>query len=154
MASFLWLAAMAVFLAIEIVTMGLTTIWFAGGALASFVLSLFHVPVLAQIVVFLAVSIILIVFTRPVVERRLNESRESTNAGSIIGREGKVVEDIDNFNQKGAVAIGGLEWTARSSEDGLAIPAGTKVKVDKIEGVKAFVTPSDVDLDGADSQND
>jgi len=135
-----WLIALAIFLIIEIITLGLTTIWFAGGALLAFVLSLFNVPVLVQVIVFLIVSILLLVLTRPVIEKRLNESRTKTNVRSMAGKEGKVTETIDNFNQTGIVIINGLEWTARSS-DNIIIPEGSKVTVDAIRGVQAFVSP-------------
>ena len=123
MTPFYWLIALAVLLVIEIITLGLTTIWFAGGALVAFVLALFNVPLLVQITVFLVVSILLLLFTRPVVEKRLNES-------------------IDNYNQKGIVIINGLEWTARSSRDDLIIPEGSKVVINEIKGVKVFVSLS------------
>ncbi|MCX4325681.1 MAG: NfeD family protein [Lachnospiraceae bacterium] len=141
MEPFYWLAALAVFLVIEIITLGLATIWFAGGALAAFVLALFNVPWPVQIAVFLIVSIVLLIFTRPVVEKRLNESRTKTNVNSMAGKEGRVVETIDNFNQKGTVIVNGLEWTACSSEEGLVIPEGTKVIINEVKGVKVFVTP-------------
>lgn len=140
MTPFYWLIALAVLLVIEIITLGLTTIWFAGGALVAFVASLFNAPVIVQIAIFLIVSIILLVFTRPVVEKRLNESRAKTNVNSIVGKEGKVTETIDNFNQKGIVVLNGLEWTARSSRDDLVIPQGSKVVVDEVKGVKVFVS--------------
>lgn len=141
MEPFYWLAALAVFLVIEIITLGLATIWFAGGALVAFVLALFNVPWLVQIAVFLIVSIVLLIFTRPVVEKRLNESRTKTNVNSMAGKEGRVTETIDNFNQKGTIIVNGLEWTARSSKEGLIIPEGTKVIINEVKGVKAFVTP-------------
>lgn len=141
MEPFYWLAALAVFLVIEIITLGLATIWFAGGDLAAFVLALFNVPWPVQIAVFLIVSIVLLIFTRPVVEKRLNESRTKTNVNSMAGKEGRVVETIDNFDQKGTVIVNGLEWTACSSEEGLVIPEGTKVIINEVKGVKVFVTP-------------
>lgn len=141
MTPFYWLIALAVLLVIEIITLGLTTIWFAGGALVAFVLALFNVPLLVQITVFLVVSILLLLFTRPVVEKRLNESRVKTNVNSMIGKEGRVTETIDNYNQKGIVIINGLEWTARSRDD-LIIPEGSKVVINEIKGVKVFVSLS------------
>lgn len=142
MTPFYWLIALAVLLVIEIITLGLTTIWFAGGALVAFVLALFNVPLLVQITVFLVVSILLLLFTRPVVEKRLNESRVKTNVNSMIGKEGRVTETIDNYNQKGIVIINGLEWTARSSRDDLIIPEGSRVVINEIKGVKVFVSLS------------
>lgn len=90
MTPFYWLIALAVFLVIEIITLGLTTIWFAGGSLVAFVLALCNVPVLIQVTVFLIVSIVLLVITRPVIERKLNDSRTKTNVNSILGKEEKL----------------------------------------------------------------
>lgn len=140
MIPFYWLVALAVLLVIEIITLGLTTIWFAGGALVAFVLSLFGVPWLAQIAVFLVVSILLLIFTRPALEKKINKDRIKTNVNSIAGKEGKVTETIDNFNQKGTIILNGLEWTARSSKDDITIPAGARVIVDEVKGVKVFVS--------------
>ena len=139
MIPFYWLIALAVFLVIEIITMGLTTIWFAGGSLVAFIASLIGVPVIAQIVIFFVISFVLLFFTRPVVEKHLNNSREKTNVNSMIGKEGKVTEEIDNFNQKGTIVVNGLEWTARSSDDDIIIPNGAKVIVKDVQGVKAIV---------------
>ena len=139
MTPFYWLIALAVFLVIEIITMGLTTIWFAGGSLVAFIASLIGVPVIAQIAIFFVISFVLLFFTRPVVEKRLNNSRTKTNVNSMIGKEGKVTEEIDNFNQKGTIVVNGLEWTARSSDDDIIIPNGAKVIVKDVQGVKAIV---------------
>lgn len=134
-----WLAAMAVFLIIEIITMGLTTIWFAAGAIVAVIAALLHAPVIVQFVLFAVVSVVLFLFTRPVAEKYLNNSRTKTNINSIIGEEAKVTEEIDNFNQKGAVVVRGLEWTARSADEKEIIPAGSKVKVKEVKGVKLIV---------------
>lgn len=134
-----WLIAMAVLLVIEIITMGLTTIWFAAGALVAVVAALFHAPLVVQFVLFVVVSVILFCFTRPVAEKYLNNSRTKTNINSIIGEEAKVTEEIDNFNQKGAVVVKGLEWTARSADESEVIPAGSKVRVKEVSGVKLIV---------------
>ena len=123
-----WLILLAIFLVIEIITLGLTTIWLAGGALVGFLAA-----------VLLVVSIVLIVFTRPVAERYFNNSREQTNVGGIIGREGKVIVTIDNFNQTGAVLIDGIEWTARSDEEDVVIETGERIVVTRVEGVRVFV---------------
>ena len=134
-----WLIAMAVLLVIEIITMGLTTIWFAAGALVAVVAALFHAPLVVQFVLFVVVSVILFCFTRPVAEKYLNNSRTKTNINSIIGEEAKVTEEIDNFNQKGAVVVKGLEWTARSADESEVIPAGSKVRGKEVRGVKLIV---------------
>lgn len=145
MEPFYWLIALVVFLVIEIITLGLTTIWFAGGALVGFVAALLHAPLLAQIVLFLLVSLILLIFTRPVAERYFNAQREQTNVNSMIGKEAKVTVEIDNFNQTGTVLLNGVEWTARSMEDKVTIPSGTRVEICQVEGVKVFVKNAEND---------
>ena len=135
-----WLVAVFVFLVLELISMGLTTIWFAGGAVVAFVASLFGAPIPVQILLFILTSVVMIIFTRPVVEKKLNNSRTKTNVEEIIGKEGKVTETIDNFNQKGVVVINGLEWSARNGETDDIIPVGAKVIVKEVQGVKVMVT--------------
>ena len=118
---------------------GTTSIWFAAGALVAVVAALFHAPIAVQFALFGIVSVILFLFTRPVAEKYLNNSRTKTNINSIIGEEAKVTEEIDNFNQKGAVVVRGLEWTARSADEKEIIPEGSKVRVKEIKGVKLIV---------------
>lgn len=139
---FCWLIGLVVFLIIEIVTLGLTTIWFAGGALVAFVASLVGAPVVVQVILFFAVSLILLFFTRPVVQKRLNNSREKTNVSGMIGKEGRVVEAIDNFSESGRIVVNGMEWTARSVQDEDKIPVDAKVTIQEIQGVKALVIPT------------
>ncbi|MBQ1993951.1 MAG: NfeD family protein [Lachnospiraceae bacterium] len=135
-----WLVAVFVFLVLELISMGLTTIWFAGGAVVAFVASLFGVPIPVQILLFIVTSVVMLIFTRPVVEKKLNNSRTKTNVEEIIGKEGKVTEAVDNFNQKGVVVINGLEWSARNGETDDIIPVGAKVIVKEVQGVKVMVT--------------
>ena len=134
-----WLAVLVILLAVEAVTLGLTTIWFAGGALAAFILALAGGGLLMQLVCFCAVSVVLLVFTRPVAVRWLNRGRTKTNAASLIGASAVVTEPIDNIGGTGRVQVRGQEWTARSLEDGTAIPAGRRVVVQEISGVKLIV---------------
>lgn len=138
-----WLILFIVLIAFEASTMGLITIWFAGGALVAFLLSLFHAGLLAEIIVFLAVSFILLYFTRPVALRYFNNRRTKTNVDSIIGMEAKVIECIDNFNGTGTAIIGGQEWTARSVKDEQVVPVGEKVIVKEVKGVKLIVELAD-----------
>jgi membrane protein implicated in regulation of membrane protease activity len=143
---FCWLAALVVFLVIEIITLGLTTIWFAAGALLAFFAAWLGLSWGVQLILFFFVSFALLLFTRPAVQEKLNSSREKTNVNSMIGREGKVLEAIDNFNGKGRIVVGGMEWTARSLEDGVVIPQGSKVQIQQISGVKAIVTQAAEEL--------
>lgn len=135
-----WLIFLAILIFIEILTMGLTTIWFAGGALVAFILASLNVPVPVQVVAFLVVSVVLIIFTRPLASKYLNKKRVKTNYEGIIGKIVKVTERIDNFNATGAAMVNGQEWTARADIDGKIIEPGTAVKVVNISGVKLIVT--------------
>ena len=139
MEPFYWLIALVVLLIIEIITLGLTTIWFAGGALVAFIAAMLQAPLPVQIVLFFVVSLVLLIFTRPIAERYFNANRQKTNVNSMIGKEAKVTADIDNFDQTGQVMIGSVEWTARSEEDGVKIAAGSRVEICRVEGVKVFV---------------
>ncbi len=133
-----WLIGVVVLLVIELLTMGLTTIWFAGGALAAFVVTLLGGGRWLQIIVFLVVSFVLLFFTRPFATKFFNGQRAKTNTDSLIGREAKVTDDIDNFNQKGTVLVNGMEWSARTEDDSV-VEKGKKVVIQEIKGVKLIV---------------
>lgn len=141
----IWLIAVGVFLLLEILTLGLTTIWFAGGAFVAFIAGVLNAPLWVQIVLFLAVSIILLVFTRPIADKHLNNSRTKTNIDELVGKHGKVVEEIDNFNQTGKVILNGMEWMARSSDANVKIPVDSKVEVKEIRGAHVLVAPTDLE---------
>lgn len=135
-----WLIALAVFLIIEIITLGLTTIWFAGGAFAGFIASMAGLNIWLQFLLFIIVSFVLLYFTRPVVVRYFNKKREKTNIESLSGKMARVLETIDNLNNTGSVDLNGQVWTARTQEDNRVISVGTQVKVVEIKGVKLIVT--------------
>lgn len=139
METWYWLIILAVLLLIEIITLGLATIWFAAGAVVAYVASLLGAPLLLQIAYFFVVSFVLLFFTRPLALRYFNKERAKTNINSIIGMEGLVTEAIDNLNQKGRVSMDGKEWTARSENDQL-IEKGTRVRALSVSGVKLIVT--------------
>ncbi|WP_167955798.1 NfeD family protein [Anaerosporobacter faecicola] len=139
MESFYWLIAVAVLLIIEITTLGLTTIWFAGGALIAFLASILGASYLIQFLLFVVVSVILLCFTRPIAIRYFNNHRARTNYESIIGQKAKVTSTIDNFNQTGSANVNGQEWTARAEREDEIIQEGTMVKVVAIKGVKLIV---------------
>ena len=140
MESVVWMAAIVVLIVIELLTMGLTTIWFVGGAFLAFLVALFNGPIWLQIIVFIVTSLVLLIFTRPIAIKYFNKDRKKTNVESLIGRDGKVIEKIDNFNQTGAVLLSGQEWTARSYNDNEVIEPGEKVTVKEIKGVKLIVS--------------
>lgn len=146
MESFYWLIALAVLLVIEILTLGLTTVWFAGGALVAFFVSLTGTNVFVQLIVFFAVSIALLYFTRPVAMKYFNQNRAKTNYEGLIGKEGIVTELIDNYKQTGTVNLNGQDWTARSEEDGYIINPDTQVRIVDIKGVKLIVTDKKEEL--------
>ncbi|MBR3973893.1 MAG: NfeD family protein [Oscillospiraceae bacterium] len=143
MVSYIWLALMVVFLIAEAATVVMVSLWFAAGALAALVASLLGAAIWLQVVIFLAVSALLLASLRPVVRKHFTPRLTRTNVDSIIGSRGYVTADIDNVSAVGTVKLGAMEWTARSTT-GEKIKAGTLVKVDKIEGVKAFVTAVEV----------
>ena len=143
-AAIFWLAALVVFLIVEAAwPFHLVSIWFAVGALAAMIGSLFGGVVWLQVTVFCVVSIALLICLWPFIRKFLNPHLTKTNVDSVIGTEGIVTALIDNLNAQGQVKLGGMEWTARSTS-GESIPAGTRIRVDRIEGVKAFVAPAEV----------
>ena len=134
----IWLVLLLLFAGAEALTVGLTSIWFAAGALCALIAALLGAPLWVQIALFLAASVLCLLAVRPLARRHLNSRVEPTNADRVIGEQAQVTEDIDNIRGRGAVVIRGVAWTARS-EDGSPLPAGTLVRVLRIEGVKVFV---------------
>ena len=134
-----WLIASAVFLLIEILTLGLTSIWFAGGAVVAAITALIGVPFLVQMLLFVVVTCLLFALTRPVAKRYLNDRVQKTNTDALIGQQGIVKETINNMESKGLVQLNGQDWTARSIEAGEIIPVGSEVTVREIRGVKLIV---------------
>jgi len=138
MPEIVWLIILALCLIVEIATLGLVTIWFAGGALVTFFVAMVTDSLLIQMLAFLAVSLLLLFFTRPIAKKYYNSKRTKTNVDSVIGEQCKVTEAIDNFNGTGTVLLNGLEWTARSKDE-TVIEAGVRVKVCAVDGVKVIV---------------
>ena len=134
-----WLVAFVILIGIEAGTMALTTIWFAGGSLAAFLAALFGLPVQVQLVLFLLVSFLLLIFTKPFVTRFVNRDTEKTNVEGLIGKRGRVTAEINNAMSVGAVVVNGQEWTARAVSDDTVIPAGQPVVIREIRGVKLIV---------------
>ena len=142
-AAIVWLVLIPVFLLIEASTVMLVSIWFALGSLAALLLGLLGVSVGVQVAVFLIVSAIFLTALRPLVRKYINPKLTKTNVDAVVGTTGLVTVAIDNVSAVGQVKLGAMYWTARSTA-GEAIPEGTLVRVDKIEGVKVFVTPTEV----------
>ena len=141
MAAIVWLVLMVVFLAAEASTVSMVSLWFAAGALVALLTALAGGPAWLQTLLFLAVSAGLLLALRPLVRKYLSPKLTATNVDSVVGTTGLVTAAIDNVSAVGQVKLGAMEWTARSTS-GQPIPAGTLVKVDRIEGVKAFVSPA------------
>lgn len=135
----IWLALTAILLIIEIATLGLTTIWFAAGALFAFFAALLGMNQGIQIGVFVVVSVVLLFFTRPLAVKYLNTKTIKTNTEALVGKTARVIVDINNLKSQGQVVINGLEWTARSSDDTVVFKIGDAVTIVGIEGVKLIV---------------
>ena len=138
MISIVWLVVLAILLVIEFLTLGLTTVWFAGGALIAFLVSLAGGPLWLQILLFLVISVVLLLFTRPLAVKYLNKNVQKTNVDSIPGQKGIVTVTIDNLKAEGQVTIRGMEWSARAKDDNI-IEKGKVVRVIAVEGVKLIV---------------
>lgn len=134
-----WLGGIVVLLIIEALTLGLTTIWFAGGALAAFIACVAGADLLVQVVLFVVVSLALLFFTRPFAKRYMNKETEKTNVEGVIGREARVTEQIDNRMATGEAVLAGQHWSARSVNDDEVIGEGERVTVEAVEGVKLIV---------------
>ena len=144
MDTYIWLGLFAAFLIVEAACpIHLVSIWFAVGSLVAMVISLLSGPVWLQILLFFLVSIGLLAALWPFSKKVLMPHLTKTNVDSVIGTEGIVITTIDNLHSQGQVKLGGMEWTARST-DGQPIEEGTLIRVDRIEGVKVYVSPAKV----------
>ena len=139
METIFWLILFVVLLIIEILTMGLTTVWFAGGSLVAFILAFAGAELPIQIIVFLLVSILLLVLTRPIAIRFFNKEREKTNVDRLIGQKAVVLETIDTLHGTGRVEVNGMEWAAKLEDVTAIIEAGNVVSIEGIQGVKLIV---------------
>lgn len=136
----IWLALMVVLLIVEGATVSLVSLWFAVGSLGALVADLLGAPEWLQMLLFLVLSSVLLACLRPFIKKFIKPRVTATNTDSVIGSAGYVTEDIDNLSARGQVKLGGMFWSARSTS-GNPIQQGTKITVDKIEGVKVFVSP-------------
>ena len=135
-----WFILFVIFVAAEIVTAGaLVSIWFCFGALAAMFAAMAGMSFTIQMVIFIAVSVVLLIFTKPFAKKLLNGRIEATNAPALIGKYGIVTEEINNIEAVGAVKIDGKIWTARSSDEREIIKEGAEVKILDIHGVKLIV---------------
>lgn len=140
----IWFGLLVGFLILEAACpIHLVSIWFAAGSLAAMVAALLKAQLWLQITLFLVVSCALLACMWPFIKKFLNPKLTKTNVDAVIGTVGRVSADIDNIAATGQVKLGAMEWSARSTS-GQKIPKDTLVKVDKVEGVKVFVTPAEV----------
>lgn len=135
-----WFAMLVLFIWMEASTVTMISAWFALGALASMITAFCGGQLWLQVVIFFAVSTVFLMLLRPLARKYFTPKIVKTNVDSVIGSQGLVVESIDNISAKGRVKLGGMEWSARST-DGSDIPSETLVEVDRVEGVKVFVSP-------------
>ena len=134
-----WLVAMVALIVIELATLGLTTIWFACGALVAVVAAALDAPLLLQILMFVVVSFAVLLAVRPIAVKYFNKDRTRTNIESMIGRQAIVVGEIDNMQGIGQVSVNGMEWSARSTINELKIAVGHLVVIRAVDGVKLIV---------------
>lgn len=139
--TYLWLGLFIVLILMEIATLALTTVWFAAGALAATIVSLCSGPLWLQIAVFLVISLVMLIFTRPYALKYFNKGRIKTNLDEIIGKQVVVTKEINNLKGQGEVLVNGLPWTARSVNDSQLIEKDRLVVINAIEGVKVIVEP-------------
>lgn len=135
----IWLVVFVACIVAEIISMGLTTIWFAGGALIAAVAAVIGTPLWIQILLFAVASLVLLYFTRPIAVKYFNKDRVKTNAESLVGKQAIVISEIDNLQGIGQVTVGGQEWSARTTGEGITLPVGSVVTVRSISGVKLMV---------------
>jgi len=135
----IWAALAIIFALIEVFTFGLTTVWFAIAAVVMVFLSLFKIPLPVQIIIFLVISSLLLIFTRPIAVKKLKVGKEKTNVDSLIGKHVPVIKTISEF-EHGEVKLNGLVWAARSDNNS-EIAVGTKCEVLRVEGVQLIVRP-------------
>lgn len=143
MATIFWLIAFVALLVIEIITLGLTTVWFAIGSIAAFLAAYVGGSVVVQVVVFLVVSTVFLIFTRPILMKFFNQKRERTNAESLIGQKALVLETIDSIHAVGRVIVNGMEWSAKTEEP-VTIEKDEIVLIKGIQGVKLIVEKEEV----------
>ncbi|MCI5856543.1 MAG: NfeD family protein [Agathobacter sp.] len=134
-----WLILIILFIVGELATVGLTSIWFAVGALVALISAFFGAPFGLQIVLFIAVSLIALAATRPLANKFINRKVQSTNAQSLIGQEIRIKKQVSNIDQTGMAVVQGQEWTVRSADDDVIIAQGELARIKSISGVKLIV---------------
>ena len=137
----LWLIILIGCMIAEIATVGLTTIWFAGGAVVAMICYAAGGSVLLQIVLFFAVSIVLLLFTRPFAVKYINKNRYKSNYEGNIGKRVRVTQEVNNFRESGKVLVDGMEWSARMEDSSIVLHPDEEAVITEVRGVKVILTP-------------
>lgn len=137
----IWLGLLIAFVVFEIITTSLTTIWFAGGALVAFIMSIFKLPWWSELIAFCVISLLLLIFTRPFVTKLLKVGENKTNVDSLIGCRAKVIVGINNAEGIGYAVVNGQDWSARAEKDSDIIEEGAEAEIVGITGVKLILRP-------------
>ena len=135
----IWLAIIIITIIVEVLTVGLTSIWMTGGALGALVVAAISGPVWLQIIVFFVVTGVLLVFTRPWAIKHFNRERIRTNVDAIVGSKVRVVEAVNNDLNTGKVLCNGMEWTARSVSSDITFEIEEMAVVDSVQGVRLIL---------------
>lgn len=134
-----WISLIVICLIVEIISVGLTSIWFAGGGLLALIACALGAPVWLQVVLFLVLSLVLLFFTRPWAMKYFNPHRIKTNYEDAVGKSVRITERVDNLAGTGTAVLNGQEWTARTERDDITIEADTIAEVAEVRGVKLIV---------------
>ena len=134
-----WFLICVLLIGVEMATMGLTTIWFAAGSLAAFLITLAGGGIVAQLIALIIVSFLLLYFTRPLAVKYLNSRTQKTNVEGLVGKIAVLTEDINNMENKGQASVNGQIWTARSADSKVLYSQGEQVEILQISGVKLIV---------------
>lgn len=135
----IWLSIFVACIVIEIATMGLFTIWFAGGSLIAALVVAVGGPLWLQIALFFVISLVLLYLTRPIAVKYFNKDRVKTNAESLVGQQAIVISEINNLQGVGQVTVNGQEWSARNVKGDKELTVGSVVIIRAISGVKLMV---------------
>lgn len=142
----IWIIAAAVLIVAELLTLGLTSLWFAGGALVAAIAATYGANIYIQFTAFIVISILLLTFTRPFANKYMNNKLIKTNIDGLIGTTCRVTKEIDNTKEQGQVMLNGLPWTARSVSNQITIAEGQMVTILEVVGIKVIVEPNKEDL--------
>ena len=133
-----WIVIAAIFAVVEVFSRGLTTIWFAIGALAAAVIAVLKLPTIVQVAAFVAISIVMLYLTKPLLEKRVRKGKVMEKEELLVGQKALVVADI-NPQRSGIASVGHQQWTAIAEDPSVTIPKGREVTILRIEGVKLVV---------------